>query len=173
MKNIKYLIMDVDGTLTDGKIYMGNSGEMFKAFNIKDGCGIKDILPQYNITPVIITARESKMLSNRCSELDIADLYQGCRDKLKLLEKILHEKSIADSGDYGLNNCAYIGDDILDLQCMLPIKAAGGIVGCPADAVRNVIDIADFVSSKNGGDGAVREFIEWLTNADLKPERPI
>ena len=66
---IKYLIMDVDGTLTDGKIYMGPNGETIKVFDIKDGCGIKDILPQYDIIPVIITARETKMLENRCKEL--------------------------------------------------------------------------------------------------------
>lgn len=59
---IKFLIMDVDGTLTDGKIYMGNQGELMKAFDVKDGCGIKDILPQYGIVPIIITARESEIL---------------------------------------------------------------------------------------------------------------
>ena len=72
-KDIKFLVMDVDGTLTDGKIYMGNEGELFKAFDVKDGCGIKDLLPQLGIVPVIITARESKILENRCNELLILD----------------------------------------------------------------------------------------------------
>ena len=152
---IKYLIMDVDGTLTDGKIYMGHEGEMLKAFDVKDGCGIKDILPDHGIIPIIITARESKILENRCKELSINHLYQGERDKIGRLKEILQD-------DTKLSQCAYIGDDILDIQCMIPIKESGGKIGCPADAVKKVKDIADFVSSKNGGDGAVREFIEWL-----------
>ena len=153
---IKYLIMDVDGTLTDGKIYMGYEGEMFKAFDIKDGCGIKDILPENGIIPVIITARDSKILENRCKELSIEKLYQGERNKIGRLKEILQEEG-AD-----LSDCAYIGDDILDIQCMNPIKQAGGLVGCPADAVQKVVDLADFVSKRNGGNGAVREFIEWI-----------
>ena len=81
MSNIKFLVLDVDGTLTDGKIYMGAEGELFKAFDIKDGCGIKDILPQYNIVPVIITARDSMILIRRCKELNISNLYQNCGTK--------------------------------------------------------------------------------------------
>lgn len=162
MKNkVKLLIMDVDGTLTDGKIYMSENGEAFKAFNIKDGCGIKDILPKYGIIPVIITARESKILERRCGELDISELYQGERDKKRRLDKII--KTYSDRGNtINYSNVAYIGDDILDLQCMLPIREAGGAVGCPADAVKEVKEISNFVSSKNGGDGAVRDFIEFL-----------
>ena len=71
MKMIKFLVMDVDGTLTDGKIYMGQSGEMMKAFNIKDGYGIHDILIPAGISPVIITGRKSEIVLNRCSELGI------------------------------------------------------------------------------------------------------
>ena len=100
--NIKLLIMDVDGTLTDGKVYMSEHGELFKAFDIKDS--------------------------------------------------LLSELAL----DY--SNCAYIGDDINDLSCMRKVA----LVGCPADSVRDVISISDFVSSKNGGCGAVRDFIEWL-----------
>jgi 3-deoxy-D-manno-octulosonate 8-phosphate phosphatase (KDO 8-P phosphatase) len=133
---IKYLIMDVDGTLTDGKIYMGVSGEIMKAFDIKDGCGIKDILPQYGIKPVIITARESQILLKRCEELGIEAIYQGIRDKFSKVQDVVKD----------LSQCAYIGDDILDLQCMEPIKKAGGKIGCPSDAVQKVQEIADFVS---------------------------
>lgn len=153
---IKYLVMDVDGTLTDGKIYMGRNGEEFKVFDIKDGYGIKEILPQYGIIPIIITARESKMLENRCEELNIGMLFQGEKNKIRKLNDILN------SCHASLADCAYIGDDILDLQCMQPIKEAGGKVGCPADAVIKVKDVADFISGKTGGDGAVRDFIEWL-----------
>jgi 3-deoxy-D-manno-octulosonate 8-phosphate phosphatase (KDO 8-P phosphatase) len=149
---IKYLVMDVDGTLTDGKIYMGNNGEIMKAFDIKDGCGIHDIAIPAGIVPVIITGRSSKILENRCKELGIENLYQGIRNKI--------EKLLTITTDF--STVAYIGDDINDLSCMEPVKTAGGLVGCPADAVKKVVDIADFVSTRNGGNGAVREFIEWV-----------
>ena len=149
---IKYLVMDVDGTLTDGKIYMGNDGEVMKAFSIKDGCGIHDILIPAGITPVIITGRTSKIVEKRSSEIGINEIHQGILNKI---EKLL---SITDD----LSSVAYIGDDINDLSCMKPVKEAGGKIGCPADAVKKVKEIADFISTKNGGDGAVREFIEWL-----------
>lgn len=149
---IKYLVMDVDGTLTDGKIYMSNDGEMMKAFSIKDGCGIHDILIPAGITPVIITGRSSKIVENRCGEIGIKEIHQGISNKI---EKLL---SITDD----LSSVAYIGDDINDLSCMKPVKEAGGKIGCPADAVKKVKELADFISTKNGGDGAVREFIEWL-----------
>jgi 3-deoxy-D-manno-octulosonate 8-phosphate phosphatase (KDO 8-P phosphatase) len=156
MKKIRYLVIDVDGTLTDGKIYMGNDGEMMKAFDIKDGCGIHDIVIPAGILPVIITGRSSKILENRCKELGIENLHQGIKSKIEKLLTITTD----------LSSVAYIGDDINDLSCMGPIKAAGGLVGCPADAVKKVVDIADFVSSRNGGNGAVREFIDWLVIYD-------
>lgn len=159
---IKFLIMDVDGTLTDGMIYMGENGEAFKAFNIKDGAGIKDILPKYGVVPVIITARNSTILKRRCDELGISFLFQGIRDKIGKLNELLIEQSNKDNTAYSLSNCAYIGDDILDLQCMEAIRDAGGLVGCPADAVDEVKAVSDFISGRNGGCGSVRDFIEWL-----------
>jgi 3-deoxy-D-manno-octulosonate 8-phosphate phosphatase (KDO 8-P phosphatase) len=152
MKNIKYLVMDVDGTLTDGKIYMGNNGEVCKAFNIKDGCGIHDIALKVGIIPVIITGRKSEIVRNRCKEIGISEVYQGVSDKIEKLYEAASE----------LSTVAYIGDDINDLECMIKVKSAGGVVGCPADAAEKVRAVADFVSTKNGGDGAVREFIEWI-----------
>lgn len=144
--------MDVDGTLTDGKIYMSNNGEMMKAFNIKDGCGIHDILIPSGIIPIIITGRSSGIVLNRCKELGITEVYQGIKNKAVKMFEITDD----------LATVAYIGDDINDLSCMEPIKEAGGIVGCPADAVEKVKEIADYIASRNGGEGAVRDFIEWL-----------
>ncbi|HFX3738996.1 TPA: KdsC family phosphatase [Enterococcus faecium] len=155
-KKIKYLVMDVDGTLTDGKIYIGESGELFKSFDIKDGCGIRDILIPSGIKPIIITGRKSIMLERRCKELGIEELHQGIRDKISVLNEILHT-----AGDT-LENVSYIGDDINDLTCMNAVKAANGYVGCPHDAVEKVKRISDYIASRNGGNGAVREFIEWL-----------
>lgn len=161
-KQIKFLVMDVDGTLTDGKIYMGDSGEMMKAFDIKDGSGILLILPKCGVIPVIITARKSEILKNRCKELNVLELHQGVTDKIGELEKILSDFSTRDGCSYSLKNVAYIGDDILDIQCMKLIQEAGGLAVCPSDAAREVIDSASFVCTKKGGEGAIREFIEWL-----------
>lgn len=152
MDKIKYLVMDVDGTLTDGKIYISPNGEIMKAFNIKDGCGIHDILIPSQIVPVIITGRESGIVFNRCKELGITKVYQGISDKLQKLKEVVPD----------LSTVAYIGDDINDFVCMKAVKEAGGMVGCPRDAVEKVIEIVDFVSHHKGGNGAVRDFIEWL-----------
>ena len=138
-KHIKYLVMDVDGTLTDGKIYMGHDGELGKAFHIKDGCGIHDLLIPSGSIPIIMTGRKSA-------------IYQGITDKLAQLSEIADE----------LSAVAYIGDDINDLLCMRAVKEAGGIVGCPQDAAKEVRKIADFISENKGGEGAVRDFIEWI-----------
>ena len=149
---INYLVMDVDGTLTDGKIYMGNNGELCKAFNIKDGCGIHDILLPTGIIPVIISGRKSDIVLNLCREIGIMEVYQGVSNKIDKLKEVVKD----------ISRVAYIGDDINDLSCMLLVKESGGIVGCPADAVQQILKIADFISRKNGGNGAVRDFIEWL-----------
>ena len=152
MKNIKYLVMDVDGTVTDGKIYMGNEGEVMKAFSIRDGYGIHDIALKAGIIPVIITGRTSKAVLNRCNELGIVEIHQGISNKI---EKLL-------SVTRNLSTVAYIGDDLNDLSCMISVKEAGGLVGCPRDAVEKIVELADFVSNHNGGNGAVRDFIEWI-----------
>lgn len=153
MKKIKYFVMDVDGTLTDGKIYMGENGELCKSFNIKDGYGICHLLPSIGVKPIIITGRKSPILKNRCLELGITELYQGIDNKISLLEQISQENA---------EQVAFIGDDLNDYECMKWVKAAGGSVGCPSDAAKQVLDISEFVSKKKGGDGAVRDYIEWL-----------
>lgn len=154
---VKYLVMDVDGTLTDGKIYMSENGELMKAFSIKDGCGIKMKLIPYGIIPIIITGRYSIIVLNRCKELGISELYQGVTDKTKTLLSLTED----------LSSVAFIGDDLNDLDCMKAVKTAGGIVGCPKDAAKEVICFADFVSDKYGGDGAVRDFIEYIVDSGL------
>lgn len=162
MAKTRFLVMDVDGTLTDGKIYMGQTGEMAKAFNIKDGCGILLELPKHNIIPIIITARESDILSNRCKELKIEECHQGVSDKLSMLQSIVARYSES------LSSVAYAGDDLPDISCMLEVKRAGGLVLCPADAIPEIKGIADFVAGANAGDGAVRECINYLV---LRSER--
>lgn len=152
MAKIKLLFFDVDGTLTDGKIYMGTNGEVMKAFDIKDGYGINEILPKYGIVPVIITGRVSKIVENRAKELHIDELYQGKHDKLDTLLNVMEKY------DCKKENAAYFGDDILDLVGMNECA----IIGCPADAAEEVKKVSHFICKKNGGQGAAREFIEWL-----------
>jgi len=163
--------MDVDGTLTDGKVYMGNDGESFKVFDIKDGCGIKEILPTYGIVPIIITARDSKILLNRCAELGITEIHQCVRKKLDCLREIVIKYS-TDKEHYTLQNVAYVGDDILDLQCMETIKQAGGLAACPSDAVEKVIECCDYIAPHKGGEGAVRDVVEYLVAAINKERTP-
>lgn len=151
---IKYLIMDVDGTLTDGKIYMGPMGEAMKAFSVKDGYVIDFILKPHGIVPIVITARTSAIVQNRCDELGIKEVYQGKLDKFATLKEIVGEENIC--------TCAYFGDDIIDLKCMLPVKNAGGITGCPSDAVQEIKAAADYICINKAGEGALREFSEWL-----------
>ena len=149
---IKMLVMDVDGTLTDGCIYMGANGEVMKAFNVQDGAGIVFKLPKMGITPVIITGRESQITARRAAELKIDHLYQGIREKLPLLEQIAAQLNIQPE------EVAYIGDDRNDMYCM----DWCGLSACPADAVPEVLEKADYICQRHGGRGAVREFIDHL-----------
>ena len=151
-KNVKLLFMDVDGTLTDGKIYMGADGEVMKAFDIKDGYGIHELLPGHGIIPVIITGRQSKIVENRAAELGVMELYQGRHEKVETMLQVLKKYACEPE------SASYIGDDILDLPCM----NICGTTGCPSDAVEEVKAVCDYVCTSPGGHGAVREFIEWL-----------
>ena len=149
---VKLFVMDVDGTLTDGRINMGPDGELFKSFNIKDGYGINEMLPAHGIVPAIITGRTSQIVANRARELHITELYQGKHDKLDTLRALMAKYQCS------RENVAYIGDDILDIVCMREC----GVVGCPDDACPEVKELAQFVSSLKGGEGAVREFVEYV-----------
>lgn len=144
--------MDVDGTLTDGKLYIGDQGEVFKKFDVKDGYGIHDLLRQYDIIPMIITGRQSKILEYRANELGISHLFQGVKDKIGLL------KGLAEQYSLSLQEISFIGDDLNDIECMKMC----GLSGCPSDAVSEVRKIVDYISPRQGGDGAVRDFIEYV-----------
>lgn len=153
---IKMLVMDVDGTLTDGSIYMGPNGEEMKVFDVKDGYAIANMLPEMGILPVIITGRKSRIVEQRCAELGIMHLYQGVSNKLETLLRLLEEQNLK------LENVAYMGDDFNDLECMKAVAADGGIPACPADAADVVRNICAYVAVHRGGKKAVREFIEQL-----------
>lgn len=148
---IKMFIMDVDGTLTDGKIHISNSGELFKSFNVKDGLGIKK-LQEKNIIPVIISGRKSEIVKNRAKELDIKEIYQGVKDKKGILKKLMEKYNITK------NNIAYVGDDLNDLDIMKEVKFKFTV----NNGVDELKKISDYISSKDGGDGAVREIVDYI-----------
>lgn len=150
--SIKLFVMDVDGTMTDGKIYIGNSGEAFKSFDVKDGYGIHCILPCKQIIPVVLTGRKSDIVENRCKELEIPYVIQGSKNKVDDLEKLLHILKLE------WKNVACMGDDLNDLDIIKKAEWSA----CPNDAVKPVKEVCNFVASKNGGWGAVREAIEAL-----------
>ena len=154
----KLFVMDVDGTLTDGKIYISETGELFKAFNVKDGYGISNILPSNGYIPVVITGRSSVIVVQRCKELGVAEIIQSCKDKKKALLDIAVKYGLYPNEKGVLTGVVYIGDDIPDLEC---IKSAE-ISACPANAVEEVKKIASYICEKPAGDGAVREFIDWV-----------
>lgn len=156
---IKLILLDVDGTLTDGGIYHGNSQEELKRFNVKDGYIIVNV-PKVGIEIGIITGRESKIVDIRAKELKIKYLYQGISEKTVILNEIMNKTGLTK------NEIAYMGDDLNDLNIMKKVS----LVGVPADAIPEVKEIADFISTKNGGDGAVREFIEYILKKDEKWE---
>lgn len=147
---IKAIVFDVDGTLTDGGIYIGPSGEVMKRFDVKDGYAIHTLMPQNNILPIIITGRKSEIVEMRCKELGIKHIYQGVSNKVQQLKDVINLLKI------GLDEVAYFGDDINDLASM----RLTGYSGCPADAVNEVKNNADYICQNTGGHSAAREFIE-------------
>lgn len=151
--DIKVLVMDVDGTLTDGKIYMSDKGEIMKAFNVKDGYAISH-LKDYDIIPVIITGRKSEILRKRCEELNIVEYYQGVNNKVYKLRYILDKLNCT------FTQTAYIGDDINDLDCILLC----GLTGAPSDSASIVLKSVDYKCKAKGGNGAVREFIDYIVD---------
>ena len=156
---IKLVLLDVDGTLTDGGIYRGNNGEELKRFNVKDGYAIVNA-QKLGIEFGIITGRKTELVEIRAKELKIKYLYQGISEKTVILEEIMKKDSLSKE------EIAYMGDDLNDLLIMKQV----GLSGTPKDAVDEVIQVADFVSKKNGGSGAVREFVEHILKKDGKWE---
>ncbi len=153
-RDIKLLVLDVDGVLTDGRLWYGNTGEELKAFHIQDGLGIK-LLLRSGVDIAIITGRRSALVARRAKELGIRHVIQGREDKLAALETMRTELGIE------LEQIAYVGDDLPDLSA---IRAAGlGIA--VANAVAVVAEHAAHKTVRCGGDGAVREVCELILHA--------
>ena len=153
-KDVKLLLCDVDGVLTDGKINIDENGESFKSFNVKDGFGIK-ALQQEGIAIGIITGRESKIVERRCEELGIEHLYQGQKNKVPCYTQLLEQLDITAA------QVAYIGDDVPDIP-LIKLSSLGATV---ADAHSSVLEHANFICEKAGGAGAVRELCDYILYA--------
>jgi len=150
-QGIRMLVLDVDGVLTDGSIIMDHAGEEWKAFNVRDGHGIK-LLQRAGIQVGILTGRTSDVVASRARDLGIEGVVQGSLDKSAGLDELLAQTGISEK------DCAYMGDDVLDLPPMR--RCALGFA--PKDAHASVLKLADWVSTFNGGRGAVRQVAEGL-----------
>ena len=151
IRNIKLLVLDVDGVLTDGALYYFKEGEAFKRFNAKDGQGIK-LAQAYDIEIALISGRECKIVNTRFTELGIKYIYQHCHDKAKRLKLLASELGIS------LEETAYVGDDILDVPPMEIV----GLPICPKDAHPSVALRAKVITENKGGEGCVREVIDLI-----------
>lgn len=151
---IKLLAFDVDGVMTDGSITYDENGIEYKTFNAKDGHGLAKMSKNGFIT-AIITGRNNGTVDRRATDLRVTEVFQGVKNKLPILEAIMEK--------YGLDfsQVSYMGDDEPDI-CILEKVA---IAACPADAVSKVKDVCNFVSTREGGRGAVRELCDLVFNA--------
>ena len=156
---IKLIILDNDGVLTDGKIIYDNNKTESKNYNAKDGLGIK-LLQFSDIKLAIITGRSSDILEKRCNDLQIEFLFQGVRNKLRKTTELLKELNL----DW--ENVAYMGDDWNDF----PVMEKCNISAVPADTFDDIKNSANLVTKRNGGEGAVREFIELILKEQGKYE---
>lgn len=148
---IKLLLTDVDGVLTDGGVYYSDQGEVMKKFSIRDGMGVERLRNQ-QIETGIITGEMSESVAKRAQKLQITELHLGVKDKLAKLHEIMERKNLQ------AEQIAFIGDDVNDLAIMQAV----GIAACPADALVIVKAIAHLICENKGGEGAFREFAEWI-----------
>jgi len=149
--SLRLLLLDVDGVLTDGRIVFDSNGVETKAFDVKDGHGLK-LLQRAGLKVGIITGRSSEVVSRRAAELEIDIVYQGVKDKLVPYEELLRSLNLSDE------QVAYVGDDIVDL----PVMRRVGFAATVADAVDEVFPFAHYVSRRPGGRGAVREICDHI-----------
>jgi 3-deoxy-D-manno-octulosonate 8-phosphate phosphatase (KDO 8-P phosphatase) len=156
-RRIKLLILDVDGVLTDGKIIYTDHGSEIKMFNVRDGVGVK-LLKEAGIDVAIVSSRRSEAVRYRANDLGIEAVFLGINDKLLLFEDLLRDKGLEDQ------EVGYIGDDLVDI----PVLKRAGLAIAVADAVEEVRRLADYVTRKSGGEGAVREVCELILQAQDK-----
>lgn len=151
---IKLVIFDVDGVLTDSSLFLGDDGQEYKAFHSKDGHGMV-MLQQNNVMIAIITGRTSEVVKKRMDSLGIKHVYQGQKDKLPAYEQLKKELSLSDE------QIAYVGDDVVDL----PVMTKVGLAIAVQDAHSMTKEHSHWITPSNGGRGAAREVCEMLMHA--------
>lgn len=148
---IKYIVIDVDGTMTDGGIYYDENGNELKKFCTKDAAGFF-IAKRVGIKTVILTGRECQATTKRMKELQVDYLFQNITDKYVFLKKFMQDNKIKKE------ELAYIGDDLNDLSSM----SLAGFIGCPKDSCKEIQHYSNYISKVNGGAGAVRDIIGYV-----------
>ena len=161
-QNIRLLILDVDGVLTDGRLYFDAKGEALKVFHVRDGHGIK-LAQRAGIEIALLSGRRSDAAYHRARELGINRFHEGVRDKVAVLEEIMAAMQIQDP------QVAMVGDDLVDL----PIMARAGLSVAVADAVPEVLAAAHWATTNPGGRGAVRQVCDLLLKAQGKWEEVV
>ena len=157
LKNIKALVFDVDGVMTDGKVFLSPDGSFVRQMNIKDGYALQFAVKQGFIIG-IITGGADPMVTQRFKNLGITDIYTKSHRKHEDLEDLLFKY------DLKLEEILYMGDDVLDME----VIEAVGVGCCPNDAVPEAQQVADYISPKSGGDGCVRDVIEQVMRVQGK-----
>ena len=158
LSQVELLIMDVDGTLTDGGVYYTESGILFKKFNVYDGMGIT-LLHQNNIKTMFLSSDKTSIPQSRGEKLNVTYIYYGVARKLATINEFISETNIQP------HNMAFVGDDINDLEIIELV----GFSACPQNAHKLVKDKVDFVSDFSGGNGAVRQICEMILTAKGLP----
>lgn len=157
MEKIKLIILDVDGTMTDGGMYYTAEGDTMKKFNVKDGMGIV-LLKKAGFKVAVMTSEDSPIAASRAKKLNFDATVLGCRNKTDAV------KLLAEDFELGLEEIAFMGDDVNDYHAMNTV----GYSACPADAVDAIKSIADYSCQRKAGHGAVREFAEMILRTHEK-----
>jgi YrbI family 3-deoxy-D-manno-octulosonate 8-phosphate phosphatase len=157
LKRIRLFATDVDGVLTDAGMYYSEAGDELKKFNTRDGMGIK-LLQRAGIITAIVTQERTKLVARRGEKLTIPEVHQGVMDKLALVREMAERHGLS------MEQVAYIGDDVNDVATL----EAVGFSATPADGMPQAVAVVDYVCAKRGGEGAVREIIEMILQAQDK-----
>jgi 3-deoxy-D-manno-octulosonate 8-phosphate phosphatase (KDO 8-P phosphatase) len=152
IKDVKLVLTDNDGVLTDTGVYYSSKGEELKRFSIRDGMGVERLNKICGIQTGIITGEISGSVKKRAEKLKIENLFLGVKEKHLILPKIIKKNKLK------LENVAYIGDDINDIEIIKLV----GISACPSDAMQEIKSIVNYVCKNKGGNGAFREFAELI-----------
>ena len=154
LRQVRIFATDVDGVLTDAGMYYSESGDELKKFNTHDGMGIK-LLQKEGLITAIVTQERTKLVARRAEKLAIPELHQGIFDKLSVIREMARRHGVS------LEQVAYIGDDVNDLEALKAV----GFSAAPSDALPQVIRSVDYACGKKGGEGAVREVVELILGA--------